>query len=160
MIFVTIGNSPFNFNRLLKEMDRIAGEIDEEVLMQIGPQNFQPEHANFFSYVSNKEIEEIYRKSRIVICHAGVGSILTCIKYNKIFIVVPRRLKYGEHFDDHQIQITKELEKEKIIKVVYDMKNLKKEIENISEKMEPFSKQRVSLINNIKNYLSSVQEPF
>ncbi len=157
MIFVTIGNSPRDFTRLLKEMDHIAEEIDEEVLIQIGPQKYQPKHANYFQFVSNEEIENIYRKSRVVVCHAGVGSILSCIKYNKPFIVVPRRFKYKEHFDDHQIQIVKELEREKFFKVVYDVQDLKKEIEYIDNKMISVSERRKKLIINIKSYLSSLE---
>ena len=54
------------------------------------------------------------------------------------------------------MQIAKELEKEKLFKVVHDVKDLKNEIENIDNKMISISKRRRNLIINIKNYLSSL----
>ena len=47
-----------------------------------------------------------------MITRGGVGSITDSLSYGKPTIVVPRRKELNEHSDDHQIQITKEMEKE------------------------------------------------
>lgn len=40
-----------------------------------------------------------------VICHAGVGTIMTALKAGHTPVVVPRRARYDEHVDDHQLDI-------------------------------------------------------
>jgi UDP-N-acetylglucosamine transferase subunit ALG13 len=121
MIFVTVGTSSWDFTRLIKEMDRIAGMIDEEVIMQISDIKYEPKNAKYFRFVSNERIEELYEDARVVVSHAGVGCIISALKHNKPNIVVPRRKKYAEHFDDHQLEIAKELEKEGKVKVVWNI---------------------------------------
>ena len=60
------------------------------------------------------------------ITHAGTGSITDALDYGKIPVVVPRRktADLDEHSDDHQIQITKLMEREGKIIAVYDIKDL------------------------------------
>ena len=48
----------------------------------------------------------------LVITHGGVGTIFSALKKNKKVIAIPRLEKYGEHINDHQIEICEELEKE------------------------------------------------
>jgi len=67
MIFVTIGTSPYGFKRLIKEMDIIAGKIDEEVIMQIGDTDYEPRHARCFRYTSRDDILNYYSDARIII---------------------------------------------------------------------------------------------
>jgi UDP-N-acetylglucosamine--N-acetylmuramyl-(pentapeptide) pyrophosphoryl-undecaprenol N-acetylglucosamine transferase len=47
----------------------------------------------------------------VVIAHCGTGSALTAFEAGKFPILVPRWQRYGEHIDDHQIQIGRELER-------------------------------------------------
>jgi UDP-N-acetylglucosamine transferase subunit ALG13 len=51
MIFVTVGNCRYSFDRLLRKMDEIAGKIDEPVVIQRGHSDYQPQNAEFFGYV-------------------------------------------------------------------------------------------------------------
>ena len=46
MIFITLGSQKFQFNRLLKEIDRLieTGVIKDEVFAQIGYSDYQPKH--------------------------------------------------------------------------------------------------------------------
>lgn len=41
----------------------------------------------------------------MVVCHAGVGTIMTALKLGHMPIVIPRLQRYGEHVDDHQCDI-------------------------------------------------------
>ena len=112
MIFVTVGGSDIDFSRLIQKMDDIAKNISEEIIMQIGHTHYKPKHAQFFCFKNKDEIEEFYKKSRIIVSHAGIGSILTAVKLQKPIIVVPRRKEYGELFDNHQVEITDKLKKQ------------------------------------------------
>lgn len=136
MIFVTIGTM-YGFPRLIKEIDEIAKNINEEIIMQIGETIYEPKNAKFFRFASREEMKKLYKNSRIVVSHAGVGSILSAIENKKPIIVVPRMKEYGEIIDDHQFEITKELEKEGTIVAIYDTNELRVILNG-----------RINLINN------------
>lgn len=131
MILVIVGLM-YGFERLVKEMDEIAGKMEESVVMQIGKTSYEPKNAKYFRFVSAEEIERLYNDARVVVCHAGVGSILTALEHGKPVIAIPRLEKYGEHFDDHQLDIAGELKKEELITVVHDIRELEKLLKNPS----------------------------
>jgi UDP-N-acetylglucosamine transferase subunit ALG13 len=47
------------------------------------------------------------RRADAIVCHAGVGTIMTALSVGKHPVVLPRLAMYGEHVDDHQLQITR-----------------------------------------------------
>lgn len=155
MIFVTIGTM-YGFKRLIKEMDEIAKDIDEEVIMQIGETTYEPKNSRYFRFASRQEMNKMYSDSRVVICHAGVGSILSAMEYLKPIIVIPRRKEYGEIIDDHQLEITRELENEGIIKAVYNTN----EIINILKEPINFHNIRKEnvLARKLKEYLNQLSD--
>ena len=131
LILVTIGLM-YGFDRLIKEMDGIAGRVDEEVIMQIGETTYEPKNAKYFRFASKEKMDRLYEDARVVVCHAGVGSILTALERGKPIIAVPRREKYGEHVDDHQLDIAGEMEKEGRIMVVCDVGELEGALGGVS----------------------------
>jgi UDP-N-acetylglucosamine transferase subunit ALG13 len=148
---VTVGTSSWSFIRLIKEMDRIAKNIDEEVIIQISTNEYEPKNSKYFRFASNEKIDQLYTNARVVVSHAGVGCIISALRHNKPNIVVPRRKEFGEHFDDHQIEIAKEMEKEGRIIVVWDLDYLEKIINNVNT----FSNvpQNKNLVTYLKTYL-------
>lgn len=130
MIFVTVGTAR-DFSRLIKKVDEIAGKIKEEVIVQRGCTKYEPRNCKYFEFVSRDEFLEYIKKADIVITHGGVGSIINSLKYGKPTIVVPRRKKYNEHRNDHQMDIAKELESEGKVLACYDMNNLEKKIKEV-----------------------------
>ena len=103
MIFVTVGTQKFQLNRLLKILD--DERQDEKIFAQIGFSTYKPKNFKYKNFLTQKEFSEYIKKASIVITHAGVGSILTAMEYGKPILVFPRLKKYGEHVDDHQLQI-------------------------------------------------------
>jgi UDP-N-acetylglucosamine transferase subunit ALG13 len=126
MIFVTVGTHEQPFDRLVKEIDRLKEKniITERVFIQIGYSTYKPRCCRFAEFIKFNEMMKMIRRSEIVITHGGPGSIIPIISNGKIPIVVPRKKKYGEHVDDHQIYFCKKLEKEKEIIAVYETENL------------------------------------
>lgn len=57
------------------------------------------------AFTSNSELSAAMARSDLVIAHAGVGSIIQANSLEKPLVLLPRLSKYGEHFDDHQLQI-------------------------------------------------------
>jgi beta-1,4-N-acetylglucosaminyltransferase len=123
LIFVTVGGM-HAFDRLVIAVDDIAGGLDEQVVMQVGSTDYVPANCEHFRFLTADEMQKLYARARVVICHAGIGSILTALQYNKPLILVPRLKKYGEHIDDHQLEIAGEMERRGMT-VVYDISNLR-----------------------------------
>ena len=155
MIFVTVG-AMRAFDRLVREMDRIAGGIGEEVIMQIGAADYKPQNCNYFRFSSRSDMEKLYSKARLVVCHAGIGSILTAMKYNKSFVLVPRMKRYGEVFDDHQLEIAAELQSRGIT-AVYDINELEYALDNVSATQIEF-KDKGNLVSRLKEYLEQLDK--
>ena len=107
MIFVTLGTQDKHFDRLLKAVYKL--ETNEKIVAQIGSTEFKsskPEDKfEIHKFLSNEEFEKYMDEARVVITHAGVGTIVYGLKKHKKMIVAARLKKYGEHVNDHQLQI-------------------------------------------------------
>ena len=107
MIFVTLGTQDKPFTRLLemiqKQIDN--GNIKEKVVVQAGYTKFESDDMKIFDYVDGDDFNNLIEEADILITHGGVGSIFTGLRAGKRIIAVPRLAKYGEHTNDHQIQI-------------------------------------------------------
>lgn len=158
MIFVTLGSQKFQFNRLLKKLDNLVknSKIKEEIFAQIGYSDYKPQNYKYKDFVDRDQFKDIMSKSDIVITHGGTGAIITAVKQEKKVIAMPRLAKYGEHVDDHQIQIVKEFEDSGIIKAVYDIEDLEKALTSInSEHFEKYKSNTQTIINDIEEYIES-----
>ena len=62
--------------------------------------------------------------ARVIITHAGIGTIIQAVELEKPVIVVPRKASLGEHVDDHQYITAETLEKEGKILVAYEVSEL------------------------------------
>lgn len=134
MILVTVGTQKFQMDRLLQEVDRIAqrGIPGETFFVQSGHSTYVLEHCEYAAFLKKEEMEEKIDRCSILLCHAGVGSILRGLKQRKKVIVVPRMQKFGEHVDDHQVEIAETFAKAGYIKYVEDVSALAAAIEEIA----------------------------
>lgn len=153
MIFVTIGVM-YGFDRLVTRMDEIAGKMTEPVIMQIGETAYQPKHTKYFKYTSRDGMEDLYRNARIIVGHAGVGTITKALENKKPLILVPRIKKYKEHINDHQLEIAKELEKERMAVIVYNIEDLESALKNVH--VGSTYEVRNKLVQNLKEYLDQI----
>jgi UDP-N-acetylglucosamine transferase subunit ALG13 len=58
-------------------------------------------------FFDGDELERLYGEASLVICQAGVGSIMMGLRKRKKLIAIARRCSLGEHIDDHQLEILK-----------------------------------------------------
>lgn len=140
LIFVTLGTQDKPFNRLLEALEYQIdlGNIKEDVIVQAGLTKYESAKMKIFNLVSHDEFEKYIKEARIVITHGGVGSIITALKHEKKVIAAPRLAQYGEHVNDHQLQILKCFEKKGYILPLYDFNDFDKVLKNI----EGFSSQK------------------
>ena len=163
MILVVVGLHSQGFERLVKKMDEIAAMINYEVVIQLGHTKYKPKYAKSFRFTDNKKIEELYKKADIVVVHGGVGSIMKALMYKKQVIAVPRLSKYGEHKNDHQLDIVDFFSNLGLLTAVYDIKKLEESIRLIKSgiaKREPcysFRSEKKKLVDFIKLYLNHLE---
>lgn len=133
MIFVTVGSQKFQFNRLLKELDMLVEKngIKEDIFAQTGYSDYKPKNYKYKNFLDRDEFKEIMEKSNKVITHGGTGAIIGAVKQGKKVIAIPRLKEYGEHVDNHQLQIIDEFKKMKFISAVNEIDELGEVIKNI-----------------------------
>ena len=128
MIFVILGTQDKKFPRLLDAIQKQIneGKIDknEKIIVQAGSTKYKSEDIQILDYMPINEFEECIEKSDIIICHAGVGTILTALKKGKKIIAAARLKKYGEHVNDHQLQILENFSKKGYILSLEDFEKL------------------------------------
>jgi UDP-N-acetylglucosamine transferase subunit ALG13 len=108
MIFVTVGTSIYPFDRLIEVADQLA-HTGEPVLVQYGASTRPPQTAEGIDFLPFSVLKRLVNEARVAVCHAGSGSVWTCIQEGKKPIVVARRRALGEHVDDHQVLFSQRL---------------------------------------------------
>ena len=126
MILVTVGTQKFQMDRLLQAVDRIAqsGISGETFFVQSGYSTYELKYCEYAAFLEKEEMEGKIGRCSILLCHAGVGSILRGLKLHKKVIVVPRMQKFGEHVDDHQVEIAESFAQAGYIKYVENVSDL------------------------------------
>lgn len=102
MIFLTVGTQ-LPFDRLITDMDALAGQLKRKIVGQIGISNYRPENFEYSAMLHPVRFDELCQEADIIVSHAGIGSILTAQKYQKPVVIVPRLARFGEHRNDHQL---------------------------------------------------------
>jgi UDP-N-acetylglucosamine transferase subunit ALG13 len=67
-----------------------------------------------------EEIVKLCTDATSVISHGGVGTIMTALGAGKRPVVIPRLAKFGEHVDDHQLQLARAFADRQLVVVVED----------------------------------------
>ena len=135
MIFVTLGTQDKPFPRLLeaiqKQLDSGNIRKDEKIIVQSGCTKFKSSDMQIKQYMDIKEFEKNIEDADIVICHAGVGTILAALKNNKKIIAAARLKKYGEHVNDHQLQILENFSNEGHLLALDDFEKLDEKLREV-----------------------------
>jgi len=152
MIFVTVGFHYQGFERLIRKMDEIAGKIDEDVIMQIGSTKYTPKNAEFFDFIDDDEkIAYYFGDARIIVAHAGAGTIMDAVRLKRPLIVVPRLQKFNEHVDDQQLELAEAISNACKAVSVYEIDDLEAAISRFNEFIPVYQQHSPSLIRYLKN---------
>jgi UDP-N-acetylglucosamine--N-acetylmuramyl-(pentapeptide) pyrophosphoryl-undecaprenol N-acetylglucosamine transferase len=97
----------YAFPRLI---DRLAPLLQGvEVLWQVGATDVSAHGIDGRHTVPHDEIQAAVANADLVIAHSGTGAALTALEAGKAPVLVPRLARFGEHIDNHQLQIGTEL---------------------------------------------------
>jgi len=96
----------------------------EEIFVQYGNSRIVPSGCSSVAFVSREEFDRRIADASLVITHGGEGSITKCLKAGKRPIAVPRQKIFGEHVNDHQLELIRKLEAQGRVTAVYDIASL------------------------------------
>jgi UDP-N-acetylglucosamine transferase subunit ALG13 len=105
MIFVSVG-AQMPFDRLIRAVDQWAGlhrDRPSQIFAQIGDSAYRAQYIETTRFIHPAEFRNRVKNARIVVAHAGMGSIITALEFGKPLIVMPRRGDLGETRNDHQV---------------------------------------------------------
>jgi UDP-N-acetylglucosamine transferase subunit ALG13 len=122
LILVTMGTNQYPFTRLYEYLitDPLYTDPRCDWFIQSGECEIKqvPEQGVVEPLVSRAVMEDLVRRSALVISHCGAGTLHTMLSYGKRVIFVPRVARYGEFSDDHQLQIAAHINNSRM-QVVY-----------------------------------------
>ena len=106
-VFVTVGTNEARFDRLVGAAGRLADR--ERVVLQRGSSGLDAPGTDCHDFMTYQEVCDQVRAARVVVTHAGVGSVGVALHHGKLPIVVPRLRRFGEAVDDHQLLFARQL---------------------------------------------------
>lgn len=108
LMFVTVG-ATLPFNRMVETVAQLkaAGQIPEAVIIQTGVGGCFPTGIETYETLTFDRMQSYLRDAEIVVCHGGTGSLVTALREGCRVIVMPRQFERGEHYDNHQSEITR-----------------------------------------------------
>ena len=107
MIVVTTGTNEQAFDRLVRWAAPLAEH--EELFLQYGSSTETPSAGTWVDFLDFDDLADRMREARVVVCHAGVGSIMLARRCGHRPVILPRRLDLGEAVDDHQLGLARRL---------------------------------------------------
>ena len=159
MIFVAVGTQKFPFNRLLKRIDELIeqGQLEEEVFAQIGHSDYVPRHYQYKDFLTKDDFRNYICNCDLLITHSGVATIIAGIKLEKPVVVIPRFARYGEHVDDHQIQIADSFSRKNLVLMCKNIEQLAQTVQQAkTHRFSGYVSQKERVINTIRDYLESI----
>lgn len=118
MIFATLGTHETPFERLIDALGALPRH--EPLIVQHGSSRPGPGWATRVAFLSYEQMAEHVRAARVVVAHAGVGSIMIALAHERRPVVVPRLERFGEHVDDHQLSLGRRLDALGLVTLVED----------------------------------------
>jgi UDP-N-acetylglucosamine transferase subunit ALG13 len=118
MILVTVGTNEQPFDRLVRAAASLGGS--ETLIVQYGSSAVEHGRGTWIDFMTFEELAAHMRDARMVVCHAGVGSIMLARHCGKTPLVLPRRVHLREAVDDHQLILARRLEEDGVLRLVED----------------------------------------
>lgn len=158
MIFATIGTQA-PFDRFVRMVDELSIElsIKEEIIVQTIGLHYKPQNVKVVGFLPPDVFNEYFNKARLILAHAGMGTILSALQQNKPIIIVPRLAFLHEHRNDHQMATAMQFDELGFVHVAYDKEQLRElmvqydlaPLKHIGNTAAP------SLLNSIINFIDA-----
>lgn len=155
-LFVPLGTQKFPFGRIIKALNELVEEgryNKNEIVMQSALYPIKPVFTHFF-LISNEDFNRYMLEAEVIVTHSGVNSIISCMELRKPLVICPRIHEYGEHVDNHQMEIAQLMHDKYDVITCINMEELPKLIEKAKgHKYRQWVSHREELLNAIQDLI-------
>ncbi len=149
----------FPFDRLIRAVDGVRDELEgEPIFMQTGHAAYTP-NCGHQAFLSFEEMREKIGEARIVVGHAGAGTLLMCSMLGKVPIMMARKGCFGEHVDDHQQMLAERMAKRGAILLANEPEDIGEYILGYAERLRARGnkgKSEAPLAHHLKELLREI----
>jgi len=162
MIFVTVGTD-MPFDRMVKVIDHWAGEnCRDDVFAQIGEGGWEPKNIEFKNFLQPPEFSDLFQKARVIISHAGMGTILSALHFQKPILVMPKQASLGEHRNEHQTATARRMMETGGVHVAFNEAELRDKLDHLDSltrgrQIGSFASE--SLVTGIRDFIFAGKSP-
>jgi UDP-N-acetylglucosamine transferase subunit ALG13 len=161
MILVTTGTNEQAFDRLVRAAAVLSES--ETAFVQYGSSRVPHGKGEWVAFVDFDDLAARMRSARVVVCHAGVGSIMLARRCGHRPVVVPRRMHLGEAVDDHQLHLAQRLHRAGIVLLVGDERELPTAVATRGATNTPAAPAAIAgaaaLTADLRGFLSTLVQP-
>lgn len=152
MILVTLGTQHQEFTRLLDYIEK--SKIKDKIIVQAGYTKYKSKKMKMFDFIDYDKMAEYVQDADLIITHGGTGSIIGPLKEGKKVIACARLAKYGEHVDDHQLQLIKQFDDLNLICPCHDTNKLEIALDIVRRtKYNDYKSNTRNIISSIEDYI-------
>ena len=158
MKFVTVGSQKLPFDPLNGKVYQMvrAGILEDEVFIQTGTSQYSPACPHQ-AFCGQEAFAERIKTCDILITHGGAGTMVDAVKLGKKVIAVPRLARYGEHVDDHQMELAARLHARNLLYACMDTELLPKALRSIrGHSFAPFHSNTETFLASLDSYIRSL----
>lgn len=159
MIFLTVGTL-FPFDRLVKAVDITIGKNNgyEKVFAQVGKTNYEPKNIGYAAMLESRDFDKKLSGADYLISHAGIGTITMALELNKALLIMPRRRKFREHVNDHQVATARKFEELGHVLVAYTEDELPDKLRELKTFVpKPRENQAEAVAERISKFLNEIR---
>ena len=129
MIFCTIGTQA-PFDRFVKIIDEVAAHLDEEIIAQVYKSEYVAQNIRTVEFLPPDEFNKLFSKARLIVAHAGMGTIISAMRQHKPIIIFPRIAAWmpaasPSYSNEHQLATAQKMKELGYVFVATDAKELK-----------------------------------
>jgi beta-1,4-N-acetylglucosaminyltransferase len=145
VIFVAAGTT--SFDNLIRAMDELAPHLPDEVIMQIGPGQYTPQHVQYFRFAPS--LMPYYNSARLIVAHGGLGITMEVLHLGKPLVSV----EDPNQPDRHQQDILTMMERGGHLIWCRDLANLPLALEQAQTQLKPYTPPKCEIHLVIADYL-------
>jgi len=152
VILVTVGTNEAPFDRLLQAVAALS--TSEEIVVQHGSSAIVPANAaRTYDFLLFDDLVREMRASRVVVTHAGIGSIMTALSCGRRPVVAARLVANREAVDDHQLPVARRLQEAGLVTLVEDLARLEDALAKAGEEVDVSLGADERLVSELREYV-------